>query len=75
MNENNLVQSFPVSLNETVMFFLEKGFKPDEYGYLQKRNNYVKIVENGVSIVNKKKLWDSRGNVIDHNTVLLHIAD
>lgn len=75
MNENNLVQSFPVSLNETVMFFLKKGFKPDKYGYLQKRDNYVKIVENGISLVNKNRLWDSKGDAIDKDTVLLHIAD
>lgn len=75
MNESNLIESFPISLNETVMFFMEKGYEPDKYGYLCKRNKYIKIVENGVSIVDKSKLWDKKGVAINENVVLLHIAD
>lgn len=75
MNESNLIESFPVSLNEAVVFFMEKGYTPDKYGYLCKRNKYVKIVESGFSIVDKSKLWNERGVAIKDNIVLLHIAD
>ena len=75
MNENNLIQSFPVSLNEKVLFFLGKGYTPDKCGYLQKRNHYVKILENGITIVNKNRIWNSKGIAIKDNTELLHITD
>lgn len=75
MNESNLIESFPVSLNETVMFFMEKGYTPDKYGYLCKGNKYIKLLENGFSIVNKNKLWNKNGVTIDDSIVLLHIAD
>ncbi len=75
MNESNLIESFPVSLNEAVMFFMEKGYTPDKYGYLCKRNRYIKLVENGYAIVDKSKLWTKKGVAIDDKIVLLHIAD
>ena len=75
MNESNLVQSFPISLNEAVLFFMEKGYEPDKYGYLQKRNKYVKILENGYALVDKRKLWNDKGVALNENVVLLHIAD
>ena len=75
LNESNLIETSPISLNKTVMFFVEKGYTPDAYGYLHKNNKYVKLVENGFVIVNKNKLWNNNGIVLDKDAVLLHIAD
>lgn len=64
----------PLNLNEKVLFFLEKGFKPDKYGYLCKKNKYIRVLENGISIVNKDAVWKN-GIVINENIELLHIED
>ena len=71
---DSLIPVSPVSLNKKVLFFLEEGFIPDEYGYLHKHNKYVKILENGVSIIDKSKIWKN-GVAIDENIHLLHIDD
>ena len=71
---DSLTPSYPVSLNKKVSFFLEEGYKPDDLGYLHKNNKYLKLVENGVVIVNKDKIWKN-GVVINSNVNLLHIDD
>lgn len=71
---NSLTPSYPVSLNKKVSFFLEEGYQPDELGYLHKNNRYIKLIENGIAIVNKDKIWKN-GVVIDKNIHLLHIDD
>lgn len=69
---NSLIPISTVSLNKKVLFFLEEGYQPDDLGYLQKNNKYVKILENGVSIVDKSAVWKD-GIVIDKNINLLHV--
>lgn len=62
----------PLSINEKVVFFLEKGFKPDDLGYLCKNNKYIKLNENSISLIDKNKVWDQG---IAKDISILHIAD
>lgn len=73
-NIDNLNTISPLNFNEKVMFFLEKGFRPDEYGFLNKKGNYVRLLENGISIINKKDLWKN-GIAINEEVELLNIED
>lgn len=71
---DSLIPVSPISLNKKVLFFLEEGFTPDELGYLHKGDKYIRIVENGITLTNKNKIWKD-GVVIDSNMHLLHIDD
>lgn len=71
---DSLIPVSPINLNKKVLFFLEEGYTPDELGYLHKNNNYIKILESGISIANKNKIWKD-GVVIDENVHLLHVDD
>lgn len=71
---DSLIPVSPINLNKKVLFFLEEGYTPDELGYLQKNGNYIRIVENGISITNKNKIWKD-GVAINSNMHLLHIDD
>lgn len=71
-NFDDLNIVYPLSINEKVVYFLEKGFEPDDLGYLCKRNKYIKLNENSVSLIDKNKVWDQG---IAKDISLLHISD
>lgn len=71
-NLNELESISPLSVNKKIVYFLEKGFKPDDLGYLHKGNKYIKLEENAVKIVNKRDIWT---NGIAKNVNILHISD
>lgn len=71
---DSLTPVSPVSLNKSVVFFLKEGYTPDELGYLHKNDKYIKVLEKGITIVPKNKIWKN-GVVIDRDICLLHIDD
>lgn len=63
----------PLLINEKVVFFLEKGYEPDEYGYLHKGDNYIKLLKEGIRIINKRDVW--KNGIIKEDIELLHVDD
>lgn len=72
-NIDDLSITSPLLINEKVVFFLENGYTPDEYGYLHKGDNYIKVLKEGISIINKKDVW-VRG-IAKEDIELLHVDD